>query len=236
MKDKKDSLGDRMKGNYENRTRFYLTRRTPVIIRLDGKAFHTLTRHCDKPFDANFIDAMKETARYLCENIQGCKLGYVQSDEISLLLTDFDLLTTDAWFDHNLQKMCSVSASMATVMFNKIWQVCHENTLALFDSRCFNIPKEEVANYFVWRQKDWIRNSVQMLAQAYFSHKELHKKKVPDMHEMLYTKGVNWANLSPHLKNGTTFIKMVDGGWLEDSRFIASEGRVVIEQLLILKE
>ena len=121
MSNKKDSLGDRMKENYENRSKTYLTRRTPVIIRLDGKAFHTFTRGMKKPYDEIFHNTMNATMKYLCENIQGCKLGYTQSDEITLLLTDYDTLTTSAWFDYNVQKICSVSASMATMAFNKFF-------------------------------------------------------------------------------------------------------------------
>ena len=119
MSNKKDSLGDRMKENYENRAKTYLVRRMPVIIRLDGKAFHTFTRGLKRPYDEIFHNTMNQTMKYLCENIQGCKLGYTQSDEITLLLTDYDTLTTDAWFDNNVQKICSVSASMATMAFNK---------------------------------------------------------------------------------------------------------------------
>ena len=121
MSNRKDSLGDRMKENYENRAKTYLVRRMPVIIRLDGKAFHTFTRGFDKPYDEVFHKTMNETLRFLCENIQGCKFGYTQSDEITLLLTDYDTLTTDAWFDNAVQKMCSVSASMATMAFNKLF-------------------------------------------------------------------------------------------------------------------
>ena len=106
----KTTLGDRMKNNYENITRYYLTRRMPVIIRIDGKAFHTFTKGMKKPFDNILVKTMQETMKYLCENIQGRVLGYTQSDEISLVLTDYAELTTDAWFDNNLQKMCSVYA------------------------------------------------------------------------------------------------------------------------------
>ena len=118
MKLKKDLLGNRMKDNYENRYRFSLTRRTPVIIRIDGKAFHTYTRGFEKPWDTILINTMLDTAWYLCTEIMGCKLAYIQSDEISLLLTDYDKLTSEAWFNNNLQKICSVSASMATMAFN----------------------------------------------------------------------------------------------------------------------
>ena len=117
----KTTLGDRMKNNYENISRYYLTRRMPVIIRIDGKAFHTFTRGFKKPFDDILVSTMQDTMKYLCENIQGCVLGYTQSDEISLVLTDYAELTTDAWFGNNLQKMCSVSASMATLAFNKFF-------------------------------------------------------------------------------------------------------------------
>lgn len=117
----KDDLGTRMKEYYENVYRFGLTRRTPVAIRIDGKAFHTFTRGFQKPFDEVLMTTMQRTMKYLCENIQGCKLGYTQSDEITLILTDYDTLTTDAWFGYELQKMCSIASSMATMAFNKFF-------------------------------------------------------------------------------------------------------------------
>lgn len=116
----KDSLGDRMKG-YENISRNYLTRRVPVIIRIDGKAFHTFTRGMKKPFDRILMSTMQSTMKYLCENIQGCVFGYTQSDEITLVLTDYEKITTDAWFGYNIQKMSSIAASMASVAFNKFF-------------------------------------------------------------------------------------------------------------------
>ena len=178
-----------------------------MIIRLDGKAFHTFTKGCQKPFDQNIIDAMAATAKYLQKNIQGCELAYVQSDEISLFLKDYSQLETEAWFDYNVQKLCSVSASMASVAFtcayNKHAMSMSGVKPAFFDARCFNIPKEEVANYFLWRFNDWVRNSISMLAQAHFSHKELHGKSQVDMHEMLHTKGINWNDCTEQQKNGT---------------------------------
>ena len=149
-----------MKANYESRSRTFLTRRTPVIIRLDGKAFHTYTKGLDKPFDEGLIEDMAETARFLCSEIQGAKLAYVQSDEISILLTDYDKLGTDAWFDYNVQKIVSISASLATAKFNqlryirsiklgeevdnyKAWKQVSVQTMAFFDSRAFNIPKRK---------------------------------------------------------------------------------------------
>lgn len=127
MANNKDSLGDRMKENYENRAKTYLVRRMPVIIRLDGKAFHTFTKGFKRPYDEIFHNTMNSTLQYLCENIQGCKFGYTQSDEITLVLTDYDTLTTDGWFDYAVQKMCSVSASMATLAFNRyLWALVAE--------------------------------------------------------------------------------------------------------------
>ncbi len=204
-----DTIGDRIKNNYENVARHYLTRRTPVIIRIDGKAFHTLTRNMNKPFDTYFIGVMQTTAEYLVKNVQGAKLAYVQSDEISLFLTDYDELQTDAWFGYNKSKMESVSASMATAIFGK-----YVTELAFFDSRAFNIPKEEVVNYFVWRGRDWERNSLSMFSRAYYSSEELHGKNKEQQHEMLYQKGVNWADLPPFLKNGTYFL--TDGSKRDD--------------------
>lgn len=232
-----DALGDRMKNNYENRYRIYLTRRTPVIIRVDGNAFHTFTRGLIKPFDADFMWAMQNTCLDLCKNIQGCVGGYVQSDEISLLLVDYNTITTDAWFDYNLQKICSLAAARATMTFNRLvsetveslmcdaaW--CHETgegdeeeclkfhdiweakqNRAMFDARAFNIPKEEVCNYFIWRQKDATRNSIQAVGQAFFSHGELEGKSQSDIQEMLFQKqGINWNNYSIPEKRGT-FVK-----------------------------
>ena len=114
----KDSIGDRMK-KYEGIPRNFLTRRVPAIIRLDGKAFHTFTKGMQKPFDRVLMNAMQQTMKYLCENIQGCVLGYTQSDEITLVLTDYATIKTDAWFGYNVQKMASIAASMATLAFNK---------------------------------------------------------------------------------------------------------------------
>ena len=231
----------RMKENYESRSRTFLTRRTPVIMRLDGKAFHTYTKHLVKPFDEGLIEDMAATALFLCSEIQGAKVAYVQSDEISILITDFDKLTTSAWFDYNVQKMTSISASLASAKFNslRLQRVFKEmeklgrfsspmliddpnaimfvrdmyevniNTqdLAYFDSRVFNVPKEEVANYFLARQKDAVKNSIAMLAQSLYSHKELHGKNQSDMQELSFQKGHNWNDLHWSKKRGSTIVK-----------------------------
>ena len=218
-----DELGKRIKEYYEQIPKVKLMRRTPVIIRIDGKAFHTFTKDFEKPFDEVLTKAMQETTKYLCENIQGCVFGYTQSDEISLVLVDYKKLNSSAWFDYELQKMCSIAASMATIAFNKFFEkkslrkrmkednVAYTKALtngAMFDARCFNIPKEEVTNYVYWRQLDATRNSIQMVGQANFSHSELHKKTCNMIQDMLMEqKGINWNNLPAYLKRGTAVIK-----------------------------
>ncbi len=229
----RDNLGTRMKEFYETIPKTRLMRRCPVAIRIDGKAFHTFTRGFDKPFDEVLVKSMQNTMKYLCENIQGCVFGYTQSDEITLILLDYQTLDTDAWFDYEVQKMCSIAASMATMAFNKFFMeeadkwckmknnimIDHEMTLfetyknciekgAMFDARVFNIPKEEVTNLVYWRQLDAARNSVQMVGQANFPHKELQGKSCNMIQDMLMTqKGINWNDFPTYLKRGSACIK-----------------------------
>lgn len=236
-----DELGKRMKEYYEGIPKTKLMRRTPVAIRIDGKAFHTFTRGFEKPFDDVLIKSMQKTMKYLCENIQGCVLGYTQSDEITLILVDYKKLNSSAWFDYEVQKMCSIAASMATMAFNKFFSeaVCeceldwklslvpqcvevqerHEKYIAalknaskkgaMFDARAFNIPKEEVTNLVYWRQLDATRNSIQMVGQNNFSHKELQGKSCNQIQDMLMTeKNINWNNLPTHKKRGSCCVKM----------------------------
>jgi tRNA(His) 5'-end guanylyltransferase len=195
----KDTLGDRMKEYYEDRTRNVLPRRTYSIIRIDGKAFHTYTKGLQRPFDDKLMNDMDETAGFLCKNIQGAKFAFVQSDEISILLTDFEELTTDAWFDGNIQKMVSVSSSIATAKFNEL----RPNKLAFFDSRVFTIPSNiEVENYFIWRQQDTTRNSISSVAQSLYSHKQLEGKNTTEQQELIFQKGINWNDFAPKYKRG----------------------------------
>lgn len=220
----KDELGDRMKENYENRTRIFLPRRTYTIIRIVGKAFHTYTKGLNRPFDEKFIEDMDETACFLCKKIQGAIFAFVQSDEISILLTDFKRNTTNAWFDGNIQKIVSVSASLATAKFNQLRQLRYikekfdsgiinvtyrwmelleEKKIASFDSRTFSIPQTyEVINYFIWRQQDTVRNSIQSVAQTLYRDKELENKNVNIQQEMIFQKGINWNDYSAKLKRG----------------------------------
>lgn len=221
----KDNLGQRMKDFYENRTRHLLPRRTYTIIRIDGKAFHSYTKGLTRPFDDGLIEDMDNTAIYLCNEIQGTKFAFVQSDEISILLTDFDKISTDAWFDGNIQKICSISASLATSKFNQlrlkrniefIFKYSNISNLnetfisnfesfkfANFDSRTFTIPsKNEVINYFIWRQQDCIRNSINSVAHSLYSYKDLNGKNINEIKEMCLQKNVNWDNFNIKLKNG----------------------------------
>ena len=230
----RDDLGTRMKTFYEGISKTRLMRRCPVAIRIDGKAFHTFTRGFNKPFDEVLIEAMQKTMKYLCENIQGCVLGYTQSDEITLILVDYKKLNSSAWFDYEVQKMCSIAASMATMAFNRFFMYEYEefnrwvnegnptdedrrlNDIyydamckgAMFDARCFNIPKEEVTNIISWRQLDASRNSIQMVGQANFSHKELQNKSCNQIQDMLMEqKGINWNDLPTYQKRGACCIK-----------------------------
>ena len=279
MAKKRDALGDRMK-KYEYITRTYLVPRMPVIIRLDGKAFHTFTRGFKRPFDEVLISTMQDTTKYLCENIQGCVLGYTQSDEITLVLVDYKKLNSCAWFDNNIQKMCSIAASMATFAFNRFFvanlnafyefntdidltEIGYHITFseedngkyyeaykkaaekgAMFDARVFNIPKEEVCNCVLWRQNDATRNSVEMVAQAHFSHGVLQNKSQSQMQDMLMLeKGINWNDFPVHQKRGSCCIK-VQGDedkrpkWIIDKKIpiFKGDGRKYIEDLVFVGE
>lgn len=277
-----DELGKRMKSFYEEISKTRLMRRVPVAIRIDGKAFHTFTKGFQKPFDEVLIKSMQDTMKYLCENIQGCVLGYTQSDEITLILVDYKKLTSSAWFDYEVQKVCSIAASMATIAFNKYFseninsEYCvfddelldngdfnpnYKNEYlidlyamhvkasykgAMFDARCFNIPKEEVANLIYWRQLDATRNSIQMVGQANFSHKELQNKSCNQIQDMLMTqKGINWNDLPSYQKRGSCCIKeeycfddSIRSRWIVDNDIPIFKGnnRKYIEDLIYIGE
>lgn len=254
-------LDIRMK-SYEKVTDQKLIRRMPVLIRIDGRAFHTFTKGFNKPFDDILINAMKETTKYLCENVQNCVLGYIQSDEISLLLVDYKELDTQPWFDNRIQKIVSNTAALATDKFkeafinniekfgcenipdwdmggtnewltdqqeqdlNYIQTLCNaiENKYKGFDARCWNIPKDEVTNYFYWRQLDASRNSIQMVGQANFSHKELQNKSCNQIQDMLMErKGINWNDLPIYQKRGSCCVR--------NNIVISTDGTTEIVQL-----
>ena len=199
---RKSSFGDRMK-EYERVGDVKLTRRLPMVIRLDGKAFHSWTKKagCVRPFDHTLMDMMAGLAQYLCESIDGAVFGYTQSDEISILVRDDRNIDTVAWFDKRLQKIVSVAASMATYWFNAN-NAFAKKVPAFFDARAFVLPEHEVRNYFVWRQEDATTNSLSMLAQSLYASGELHGKKRASLHDMCWRKGRNWNDLTAAEKRG----------------------------------
>lgn len=249
-----DSIGDRMKERYENRMRYMLPRRTYTMIRVDGKAFHTFTKGFDRPFDKDLMRVMDEVAVAMCEEIQGVRLAYVQSDEISLVLTDFESPNTEAWFNGNLQKMVSISAAIATAKFNDAaldayingkLQKFFKQDLALFDSRVFTITDPiEVENYFIWRQQDATRNSIQMAARALYSHKECENKNTSELQEMCFQKGVNWNDYSAREKRGglvrklptgvviDTYPEIIKTAWKAEGAPIFTQERQILRDLI----
>lgn len=226
MSKKLDSLGDRMK-RYEDQERRFLMPRMPAIIRVDGRAFHTLLKKAEKPFDISIIDVMNKTARALVEQIQNARFAYVQSDEISILLVDYDKFETQQWFSGNINKIVSISAAIATATFSQQF-----GKIGLFDSRVFTLHQSEVCNYFIWRQQDWERNSLNMLCQVHYSHKELQGKSCQDRHDMLHEKGVNWNDLPIYLKRG----RVVTQSEINNKIPIFSKNREFIEDFLKIRE
>jgi len=229
MPKKRDALGDRMKG-YEYESRFYLEEKKPVIIRVDGKAFHSFTRGMLRPFDTILMESMKQTMQYLCSHIQNCVFGYTQSDEITLVLVDYKNDKTNPWFGNNIQKMASVAASMATMEFNRAFrqlvldygnrEECDGSLYltklmakagsAMFDARAFQVPRHEVVNQLIWRQQDAIRNSIQAVGYANFSTRELHRKNCLEIKNMLLEKGVDWEAYDTYMKRGTSCYRIVE--------------------------
>lgn len=291
-----------MKG-YESVSKTSLVKRMPVAVRIDGRAFHTFTRGFNKPYDAVLSNSMRRTMQCLCENVQGCVLGYTQSDEITLVLVDYQTVNTNAFFDNEVQKICSITASMATAAFSKFFveeaqrfmyntnmaraMLLHGEKLAgktgysmdeykeeygldeewlsdvknieklfdaytrrfesmiMFDSRCFNIPKEEVANLILWRQQDATRNSIEMLGRHYFSQKQLHKKNCSQIQDMLMEEhGVNWNDVKTVFKRGSCCIKkdvelsetLTRRKWTVDTEIpvFTGDGRDYIEKLIFV--
>lgn len=191
-----DALGNRMK-DYEAGTRLTLTSGQHIIVRVDGRAFHTYLRGAKKPFDYEFISHMQHVGISLCSEISGAKMAYGQSDEISVVL-DAEI---QPWFGGVVQKMASVAASIATLA---LIQARGLEGLPQFDARVFVVPSEaEVDNYLIWRQRDAIRNSISMVAQAHFSHRELEGKNSQDMRQMLWDKHeITWSSFPVEAKNG----------------------------------
>lgn len=208
---------------YRGLTDYKLLPGSYVIVMLDGRSFSKLIKNkFNKPFDDNFIGMMNETAKYVCENVQGCKLAYVQSDEISLMLTDFDTPTTDAFFGYRLCKMQSIIASLATAKFNQLMlshnlekhsydtlledgvdtlysvkdaiKAVDNATLYQFDCKCWNVPNiNDVFAWFLYRQIDCVRNSKQQTAQTYLPHKMLLNLDTDaQLRLLIEEKGIDW--------------------------------------------
>lgn len=233
----KDNLGDRIKEKYEDAYRIFLPGRMPVILRLDGKSFHTLTANMQRPWDDHFNLAMVNTTKYLCENIQGCVLGYTQSDEISLVIVNYKRFNSESWFDNNLQKIVSVSAALATLAFNKELVKYYPDKEGVFDSRAFVVPKEEVCNAILFRQNDATRNSIQMLARAHFSHKELYKLNNSQIQDkLMLEKGINWNDTLTHRKRGACVRKNEENWVIDLEPPIFSKDRNYINDLLVAEE
>lgn len=258
-----DELGKRMKA-YENESNMKLVKKLPVIIRVDGRAFHTFARKLEKPFDDLLIESMQETMRYLCKHVAGCVLGYCQSDEISLLVQDYKNEETQAWFEYRVNKLCSVTASMATFAFNRAfenrvadfynnWSVgdyredfakdnarldiladCCEKG-ALFDARAFTLPFNEVTNYFYWREADAMRNSVEMVGHANFSAKQLHKINNDGIKKMLLEKGIDYDKIPTYKQRGTCCIKTKMPSFSQDNKPIMRTVWVVDIDIPIFK-
>lgn len=208
----RDQLGDRMK-EYETAAQTRLIRRLPVLVRVDGRAFHTLTRKMEKPVDLRFQACMWETALALCEEIQGARLGYVQSDEISVLVYERDA-RSESWFGYDRDKVVSSAATAATSAFHLAFTErfpeikLRRRGGPKFDARATNYPLHEVVNYFIWRQQDATRNSVLGLGRKYFSHRQLHQKNISQVQDLLHAdKSVNWNDCPTSQKRGACAIK-----------------------------
>lgn len=249
-------LSDRMK-KYEEAARVEFPRRMPLIIRVDGKAFSKLTAQLpDKPFNRDFISVMEGVATALCMEVQGAELAYSQSDEVSVLVHNYKTFNSEPWFDNQLQKIVSVAAAVASATFTaNSWRMFCDKTPAedrlgsrrcpslndiepgYFDARAFVLPEAEVTNYFMWRQQDAVRNSVQMLARSLFSHKECHGKNVTQMKEMCAAAGSPWEALTPTIRKGRcvkkNYVEGVRMGWHVDTDIpMFGENRAYVEGLL----
>jgi tRNA(His) guanylyltransferase len=248
-----DSLGDRMK-DYESVPKNRLVPHIPVLIRLDGKAFHSFTKPFERPYDPRFHECMWQMTSWLCGQIQGTRIAYVQSDEITLLLTQKTIFSS-AWYDCQIQKMCSVAASLAGAKFLDVIRercpnVIDKTSIPAFDARVWNLPVHEVCNAFIWRQQDATRNSILMLGQAHFSHKELNGKSCDEVQEMMMTqRDINWSACPVPQKRGVCIIKeqyevfdsvnppALRSRWVVDQNIpIFTQDRDYIEKHLVVEE
>jgi len=217
-------LGDRMKA-YEEVFRTKLPIRMPVVIRLDGKAFHTLTRGCEKPFDEKLHAAMTGAILALLEEVPA-RIAYAQSDEISLLLIDYNRFDSMQWFDGVVQKMCSTSASIMGAEFSLRW-----GKPGYFDGRVFAVPERDIINYFVWRQQDCLRNAISAAAQSVFSAKDLHGKHSQEMCDMLKAAGKPIESFPEKFRRGTLLARGA-----ANTAYLFSQGRKEFQERILSVE
>lgn len=201
-----EKMGEPFKRAEKNQD-FILKKQEPVIIRIDGRAFHTYVKKAgfQKPFDHILHGSMMAAAKAICKDAQNSRLAYVQSDEMSILLYEKTEIA-ESWFNNRVNKLCSVSSSIATAYFNEAVGRSRSH-FAFFDARAFNLIPNQVRAYFSWRQADAFRNSISMLAQDNFSHKELHGKNRREMQDMLNDVGISWLDLESWKRHGSTIIK-----------------------------
>lgn len=223
------NLADRMKSYESVWHEKFLIPRMPVIIRVDGRAFHSKLRKEARPFSQKFATYMDIVAMDMIEDIQNARFAYIQSDEVSLLLIDYNRFDSQQWFGGNKEKMVSISASIASTSLSFRMKRCF-----LFDSRVFNLPEREVVNYFIWRQQDATRNSIQMVARSLYSHKQLFNKNTDEQQEMIFQKGENWNDYPAYWKRGRIFAK--DGELTDDDIPVFSKNREYIEKFMAIEE
>jgi len=199
-----EDLGDRMKLYEGMESERRLMPLLPVLARLDGRAFHSFSRGMDRPFDAAFSKAMVDTTSALVQETGAC-MGYTQSDEITLAWHS-ESHKSQIWFDGRIAKMTSQLAAQATLIFYRLIlerMPHYADRMPTFDARVWNVPnRSEGANVFLWREWDATKNSVNMAASAYYSHKALMGKNTPQKHDMLHEKGVNWNDYPAVFKRG----------------------------------
>lgn len=195
----KSGLAARAK-QYQKEYDYRLPKKSYTILQLDGRAFHTFTKGMEEPFDDRLIESMNAVAIAVLTEVSNAKFAYVQSDEINILVTDFDTETTQAYFSNRIQKVTSISSSVASATMSRLYP---EKNLALFDARFFAVPDKHAAEeFFLWRQVDAIKNSIQSVGQSVFTEKELFQKKGTDIKEMLKEAGIPWEAFSLEKRQG----------------------------------
>lgn len=199
-------LSDRMKLYEAIESDRLLIPSLPIMVRIDGKSFHTWTRDCQRPFDEKIQRLFDATTKFLVDETNAV-VGYTQSDEISLVLWNFEIPDSQVMFNGRTQKLASVLSSMATARFNELApNYFPDKSLAFFDCRVWNVPNwNEAVNCLIWRELDATRNSIQSAAYALYSNNQLFKKTTSEMQEMIFQKGINWNDYSPRSKRGAYF-------------------------------